>query len=198
MNPTPRSHFVYVTFIRTTPAKLWAALTDPQFIRQYWFDTTVECGWKKGSPWKMARPDGSLTDTGEILEIDPPRRMVIRWQNEWKPELKAEGPSRWTGELAPGHTLAVASQNQPIRLRVLNALARLLGVLALLCGGYGVWCGLTLPQDRSLNLCLGAFSLVMGCAFLVTKPVTREHLDRVFGGLHKDSTDKRGPDEWQA
>jgi uncharacterized protein YndB with AHSA1/START domain len=49
----------------------------------------------------MVRPDGSLTDAGEILEIDPPRRMVIRWQNEWKPELKAEGPSRCTFEPEP-------------------------------------------------------------------------------------------------
>jgi uncharacterized protein YndB with AHSA1/START domain len=101
MDSTKRSRFVYVTYIRTTPPKLWDALTDPQFIRRYWFDTTVECGWQKGSPWKMVRPDGSLTDTGEILEIDPPRRMVIRWLNEWKPELKAEGPSRCTIELEP-------------------------------------------------------------------------------------------------
>jgi uncharacterized protein YndB with AHSA1/START domain len=101
MNTANRSHFVYVTFIRTTPAKLWEALTESRFIRQYWFNTNVECAWKKGSPWKMSRPDGSLTDTGEILEIDPPRRMVIRWQNEWKPELKAEGPSRCTIELEP-------------------------------------------------------------------------------------------------
>jgi uncharacterized protein YndB with AHSA1/START domain len=101
MNATNRSHFVYVTFIRTTRAKLWEALTDPQFIRQYWFNTTVECGWKKGSPWKMVGPDGTLTDTGEILEIDPPRRMVIRWQHEWKPELRAEGPSRCIFELEP-------------------------------------------------------------------------------------------------
>jgi uncharacterized protein YndB with AHSA1/START domain len=49
----------------------------------------------------MARPDGRLTDTGEILEIDPPRRMVIRWQNEWKPELKAEGQSRCSIEREP-------------------------------------------------------------------------------------------------
>jgi len=101
MNPTNRSHFVYVTYIRTTPAKLWEALTQPQFIRQYWFDFTIECDWKKGSPWKMASPDGTLTDTGEILEIDPPWRMVIRWQHEWKAELKAEGPGRCTIELEP-------------------------------------------------------------------------------------------------
>ena len=101
MNAANRSHFVYVTFIRATPAKLWQALTEPQFIRQYWFGTTIECAWKKGSPWNMFFPDGRPTDSGEILEIDPPRRMVIRWQNEWKPELKAEGPSRCTIELEP-------------------------------------------------------------------------------------------------
>jgi uncharacterized protein YndB with AHSA1/START domain len=101
MSAADRSRFVYVTFIRTTPEKLWEALTDPDFIRRYWFGTTVECSWKKGAPWRMTRPDGSLTDTGEILEIDPPRRMVIRWQNEWKPEFKAEGPSRCTIEIEP-------------------------------------------------------------------------------------------------
>jgi uncharacterized protein YndB with AHSA1/START domain len=101
MSASNRSHFVYVTFIRATPAKVWEALTDPQFIRQYWFGVAIECGWKKGAPWKMVLPDGRTSDVGEILEIDPPRRMVIRWQNEWKPELKAEGPSRCTIELEP-------------------------------------------------------------------------------------------------
>jgi len=103
MRPTSanRSSFVYVTVIRTTPEKLWEALTDAKLIRQYWFDAIVECGWKKNSPWRKARGDGSLTDSGEILEIDPPRRMVLRWQGEWKPEFKAEGPSRCTFALEP-------------------------------------------------------------------------------------------------
>ena len=92
---------VYVTIIRATPEKLWDALTEPTFISQYWYGVNVECGWKKGAPWKMAFPDGQLADAGEILEIDPPRRMVIRWQNEWRPELKAEGPSRCTIDLTP-------------------------------------------------------------------------------------------------
>jgi uncharacterized protein YndB with AHSA1/START domain len=95
------STFVYVIYIRTTPEKLWGALTDSQFVRKYWFDVTIECGWKKGSLWKMLFPDGRVADMGEILEIDPPRRMVIRWQNEWKPEFKAEGPTRCTIELQP-------------------------------------------------------------------------------------------------
>ena len=45
--------FVYVTYIRTTPEKLWAALTDPQTIRRYWFGITAECEWKPGSPWAL-------------------------------------------------------------------------------------------------------------------------------------------------
>ena len=101
MSAANRSSFVYVTYIRTTPQKVWEALTDPRFTRQYWLGTTVESGWKKGSPWKLTSADGTLTDSGEILEIDPPRRMVIGWQNEWDAELKAEGPSRCTIEVEP-------------------------------------------------------------------------------------------------
>jgi uncharacterized protein YndB with AHSA1/START domain len=101
MSAPNRSHFVYVIYIRTTPARLWESLTDPQFIRQYWFGTTVESAWTTGAAWKMVRADGSLTDSGEILEIDPPKRMVIRWRNEWSPELKEEGASRCTIELEP-------------------------------------------------------------------------------------------------
>jgi len=50
--------FVYVTYIRTTPEKLWAALTDPQTIRKYWFGMTAECDWKPGSPWRLKFEDG--------------------------------------------------------------------------------------------------------------------------------------------
>ncbi len=101
MSASDRSTFVYVIFIRTTPQKLWEALTDPEFIPRYWFGVTIDCAWAKGAAWKMVYPDGRLTDSGEILEIDPPRRMVIRWQHELHPELKAEGPSRCTIELEP-------------------------------------------------------------------------------------------------
>jgi hypothetical protein len=76
----------------------------PEFTRQYWLGTTVKCGWKKGSPWKLVYANGTTTDTGKILEIDPPRRRVIQWQNEFRPELKEEGPSRCTFELDPKGT----------------------------------------------------------------------------------------------
>ena len=92
--------FVYVTYIRTTPEKLWAALTDPQTIRKYWFGMTVECDWKPGSPWRLEFEDGRTADTGEILEADPPKRLVIgRWQNQFKPQLSAAGMSRCTMEI---------------------------------------------------------------------------------------------------
>jgi uncharacterized protein YndB with AHSA1/START domain len=102
MSAASRSTFVYVTIIRTTAEKLWESLTQPPFIRQYWFGLTVESGWKTGSPWKLIRADGrTLDSSGEILEADPPRRLVILWQNEWSPELKAEGPSRCTFLIEP-------------------------------------------------------------------------------------------------
>jgi uncharacterized protein YndB with AHSA1/START domain len=91
--------FVYVTYIRTTPEKLWAALTDPQTIRKYWFAMTAACDFKPGSPWQLRFEDGRIADTGEILESDPPKRLVIRWRNEFKPELKAAGYSRCAMEI---------------------------------------------------------------------------------------------------
>jgi uncharacterized protein YndB with AHSA1/START domain len=100
-----RSTFVYVTYIRTTPERLWSALTeDREFMKQYWFGTHCESEWTPGSPWKMVGPDGSITDAGEIVEAEPPRRLVIRWQHQKKPELKAEGESLCTMELEPSGT----------------------------------------------------------------------------------------------
>ena len=96
-----RSAFLYVTYIRTTPEQLWAALTDPETIRKYWFEMTVECDWQTGAPWRLLFEDGRLADAGEVLEVDPPRRLVLRWRNEWKPELKAEGDGRCTFEIEP-------------------------------------------------------------------------------------------------
>jgi uncharacterized protein YndB with AHSA1/START domain len=96
-----RSTFVYVTYIRTTPEKLWSALTDVEFIQQYWFGNRCESQWTVGSSWKNIYPDGRITDSGEIIEAEPPRRLVIRWQHQDRPELKAEGDSYCTIELEP-------------------------------------------------------------------------------------------------
>jgi uncharacterized protein YndB with AHSA1/START domain len=65
--------------IKTTPEKLWQALTDPEFIRRFWFGVKAECDWKAGSPWRISLPDGRVADSGEILESVPPRRLVKSW-----------------------------------------------------------------------------------------------------------------------
>jgi uncharacterized protein YndB with AHSA1/START domain len=88
-----------VTYIRTTPEKLWSALTDAEFMRQYWFGTHCDSQWTPGSPWKMVYSDGTITDAGEVIEAAPPGRLVIRWQHQKRPELKAEGDSICTMEL---------------------------------------------------------------------------------------------------
>ena len=96
-----RSTFVYVTYIRTTPEKLWAALTDAEFSKEYWFGCRSESAWTPGSPWRLVSGSGDVLDAGEIVEAMRPRRLVIRWQQQKKPELKAEGPSLCTMELEP-------------------------------------------------------------------------------------------------
>jgi uncharacterized protein YndB with AHSA1/START domain len=93
------SRFVYVTYIRTTPEKLWQALIDPEFTRRYWAATWQESEWKPGASWRIMIPDGRVADSGEVLEIEPGRRLVLSWRNEFKPELRAEGYSRLTYEL---------------------------------------------------------------------------------------------------
>lgn len=96
-----RSTFMYVTYIRTTPEKLWSALTDPAAMRQYWFGMHQESDWLPGSAWRLVFPDGRIADSGEVVEAERPRRLVIKWRNEFKPELKTEGYSRCTMELEP-------------------------------------------------------------------------------------------------
>ena len=96
-----KSSFVYVTYIRTTPEQLWAALTTSEFMKKYWFGMNIETDWKTGSPWKLIFPDGRIADTGEIVELDRPRRIVLKWRNEFRPELTAEGYARCSVELEP-------------------------------------------------------------------------------------------------
>lgn len=94
-----KPQFVHVAYIRKTPEKFWHALTDPEFTRQYWAGCWQDCEWKIGASWKLMIPDGRVGDSGKILEIDPPRRLVLSWRNEFRPELRAEGFSRMTLEL---------------------------------------------------------------------------------------------------
>jgi uncharacterized protein YndB with AHSA1/START domain len=105
MTEAAKSSFVYVTYIRTTPEKL-AALTTPEFAKKYWFGMNIETDWKAGSPWKLVFPDGRVADTGEIVEIDKPMRLVLRWRNQFRPELHEEGYARCVVEIEPAGEVA--------------------------------------------------------------------------------------------
>jgi uncharacterized protein YndB with AHSA1/START domain len=111
-----RSTFVYVTYIRTTPENLWSALTDVELMKQCWFGMRCESQWTAGSPWKLVSGDGQIMDAGEIVEAEPPRRLVIRWRHQSKLELKAEGDSLCTMELEPSGTA--------VKLSITHSIAR--------------------------------------------------------------------------
>jgi uncharacterized protein YndB with AHSA1/START domain len=101
MTQQAASTFSYVTFIRTTPEKLWNALVEPEFARQFFFGAHFETDWKPGSPWKLVFPDGRVPDSGVVTEVVPQQRLVLTWLNQWSPEINAEGPGRMTMELEP-------------------------------------------------------------------------------------------------
>jgi uncharacterized protein YndB with AHSA1/START domain/DNA-binding transcriptional ArsR family regulator len=83
-----QTEFVYVTYIKTTPEKLWQALTDPTFIRRYFQDTGPQSDWTVGSPvkWKIS-PDGEYHDWDQVvLASEPNRQLSYTWHN-YQPEM---------------------------------------------------------------------------------------------------------------
>ncbi len=74
--------FVYVTYIASTPEKIWAALLDSELTRQYWRHENVSDGnWQKGSQWQHLAADEkrTLKLVGEVLEVEPYKRLVLSW-----------------------------------------------------------------------------------------------------------------------
>ena len=110
------SRFVYVTYIRTTPEKLWKALIDPEFTRRFWNETWQDCEWKPGATWRLMIPDGRVADAGEVVEIEPQRRLALRWRNEFMPELREEGYSRMTYE--------IEKKGESVKLTVIHEMER--------------------------------------------------------------------------
>jgi uncharacterized protein YndB with AHSA1/START domain len=89
----PKLEFVYVTYIETTPEKLWQALTSSEFSRRYWFNTELQSDWKVGSPFALVM-NGTTTDVGEILQADPPRRLSYTFHHVLNEAARKEPPTK--------------------------------------------------------------------------------------------------------
>jgi uncharacterized protein YndB with AHSA1/START domain len=101
------NEFVYATYIRTTPEKLWEALTSGDFSQKYWMGFRIELEQKTGGTVHIYPPKGSQHNCGDhegkVLECEPNRKLVYTWNQNDKPDVaaKRKGPSRVTYELTP-------------------------------------------------------------------------------------------------
>jgi uncharacterized protein YndB with AHSA1/START domain len=98
--------FVYTTYIRTTPEKLWQALTSGDFSEKYWFGFRIDGDWKTGGQIRILPPTGMEAHgdhVGEVLVCEPYRKLTYTWNQKDTPELakKRNGLSRVTYEITP-------------------------------------------------------------------------------------------------
>ncbi len=91
---------VFEIYIKTTPERLWQAITDTEMRRKYTFGAVVTSDWAQGSRYE-GRGHGNLIFEGENLEVDPPRRLVQSFRAVWGEDVKGEGTSRVTWEIEP-------------------------------------------------------------------------------------------------
>ena len=92
---------VYSVIIRATPDRIWRAITDGVETAQYYYGTRVDSSWEVGGRVVYAYPDGSVAADGEVVEIDPGRRVLMTFHARWSPEIDDEGPVRMSWEIEP-------------------------------------------------------------------------------------------------
>jgi uncharacterized protein YndB with AHSA1/START domain/biotin operon repressor len=93
---------IYEIYIHTTPERLWDAITDPETRSKYNFGAQVESDWKPGSRLELSAPGAAmLLGEGEVLEVDPPKRLVHTMVALWSDDVKSEGASRVTWQIEP-------------------------------------------------------------------------------------------------
>ena len=92
---------VFEIYIKTTPERLWEAITDSELRRVYNFGVSVNSDWTPGSRFEHSHPAGGVLGEGENLEVDPPRRLVQSMVALWSNDVKREGTSRVTWEIEP-------------------------------------------------------------------------------------------------
>ena len=91
---------VFEIYIKTTPERLWHAITDTDMRRKYTFGAGVTSNWKKGSRYE-GEGQGALIFEGENMEVDPPRKLVQSFRALWGEDVKSEGTSRVTWDITP-------------------------------------------------------------------------------------------------
>jgi uncharacterized protein YndB with AHSA1/START domain/DNA-binding transcriptional ArsR family regulator len=93
---------VFEIYIKTTPERLWEAITDSDMRAKYNFGVGVESDWKPGSGYRGVHSGAGIAIAeGENLEVDPPRRLVQSFNALWSDDVKKEGTSRVTWEIEP-------------------------------------------------------------------------------------------------
>jgi uncharacterized protein YndB with AHSA1/START domain len=93
---------VYEVEVAATPAAAWAALTDPDTVRRYYYGTAPRTTWEVGSPIEFVDDDGDAQIVGEVLEFEPPRRLAHTFIATWYGERDDQGSLHW--EVAPSGT----------------------------------------------------------------------------------------------
>src|SRR5262249_35027938 len=103
-NMTDRPNYVYVTYIESSPERVWEALTDADMTGHYWGHSNIS-DWQVGSRWEHRRVDGSgIADViGTVLESVPPRRLAMTFDAPG--EVPASGPSKVTFDIEPFHEI---------------------------------------------------------------------------------------------
>jgi len=128
---------VYEIYIRTTPERLWQAITDPEIRSKYNFGAGIHSDWTPGSHYRMEHPAGGVLGEGDIIQADPPRRLVQTMVALWSDEVKSEGSSRVTWEIEPvGDSCRLTVTHDQLRD---NANEELYGGWPMILSGLKTW-----------------------------------------------------------
>ncbi len=108
---TQKPEFIYETYIRASAEKVWEALTDPEFTRQYFHATAIESTWRVGASVRYEGDNGTAVE-GEVLEIVPVEKLSISWHVLYDEEALSEEPSRVT--------FTIEALNEQTKLRIVH------------------------------------------------------------------------------
>ena len=92
---------VFEIYIKTSPERLWEAITDAEMRKRYSFGVGIESDWKAGSEYLARVPGVVDISSGENVEVDPPRRLVQSFDALWSEDVRSEGTTRVTWEIDP-------------------------------------------------------------------------------------------------